>query len=296
MRVMTRGDLDGLASLVLLSLVEDIGEIVFAHPKDVQDGLVPAGPEDIVVNLPFVKGCGMWFDHHISEDEKQAEIGPFKGAFAVAPSTARVIHDHYKSPAFAAYRTMLEETDRLDAAQLTMADVTAPKDWILLGLTLDPRSGFGPEFQKYFRWLVEYVKELPIEKVLEHAEVKKRCTRVVSEQEAFKTVLKQHARLDGTVILTDLRGVDMRSQPVGNRFLVFTVFPKGTVEVRIFKGKQGNTVMAVGHSIFNRTCTVNVGELMAKYGGGGHRGAGTCQVEAARAETVLAEIIRTLKH
>jgi nanoRNase/pAp phosphatase (c-di-AMP/oligoRNAs hydrolase) len=33
--------------------------------------------------------------------------------------------------------------------------------------------------------------------------------------------------------------------------------------------------MVLGHSIFNRTCTTNLGELAARYGGGGHRGAGS---------------------
>jgi nanoRNase/pAp phosphatase (c-di-AMP/oligoRNAs hydrolase) len=52
---------------------------------------------------------------------------------------------------------------------------------------------------------------------------------------------------------------------------------------------------AVGHSIFNRTSRTNVGELMARYGGGGHRGAGTCLLEARQADAQIAEIIATMK-
>ena len=81
MRVLTRGDLDGLTSAVLISLVEKVTEIRFAHPKDVQDGKIPCDAEDVVVNLPYVKGCGMWFDHHVSEKGKLDGIGQFKGAF-----------------------------------------------------------------------------------------------------------------------------------------------------------------------------------------------------------------------
>lgn len=294
MRILTRGDLDGLTSSVLLTLAEKITEIRFAHPKDVQDGKVPCDAEDIVVNLPYVKGCGMWFDHHVSEEAKLDEIGPFKGRFAVAPSAARVVYDHYRKPEFDRFKDLLEATDRLDSAQLTREDVADPKGWILLGYTLDPRTGLGPEFQKYFRWLVEYVKELPIEKILQHPEVKKRCDRVLREQEEFKQVLRAHTRLDGNVILTDFR--DVQNAPVGNRFLVYTLYPEGNVEVRIFWGKERKTVnVAVGHSIFNRTCRVSCGELCARYGGGGHFGAGTCQLDPARAEAQIAEIVSVLK-
>ena len=252
MRVLTRGDLDGLTSAVFISLVEKVTEVKFAHPKDVQDGRVPCDAEDVVVNLPYVPGCGLWFDHHVSEKGK------------------------------------------LDAAKLTKLDVTNPKGWILLGYTIDPRTGLGPEFQKYFRWLVEYVKEVPLAKILKHPEVKKRADRVIKEQAAYKKLLKTVSKADGSVIVTDLR--EVKAEVVGNRFLVYTMYPKCNVEVRIFRGKGGETVnCAIGHSIFNRTCKVSAGDLCASYGGGGHFGAGTCQLPLATAAAQIQEIIAKLK-
>jgi len=292
MRILTRGDLDGLTSSMLLTLVEKITEIRFAHPKDVQDGKIPVTTEDIIVNLPFVPGCGMWFDHHVSETRKLEDIGTFKGRFEVAPSAARVVANFYKSPEFARFSDLLEATDKIDAARLTPDDVSNPRAWILLAYTLDPRTGLGPDFQKYFRWLVEYVKEVPVEKILKHPEVKKRCDRVLTEQDQFTKFLKKHSKLNGNIIITDLRGV--RDVPVGNRFLVFSLFPKGNVEMRVFGGLEGRVVVAAGHSIFNRTCDVNIGELLSRYGGGGHRGAGTCQLEAANAERQFREIVAAL--
>ena len=294
MRILTRGDMDGLTSSVLLTLVETITEIRFAHPKDVQDGKVECTEEDIVVNLPYVKGCGLWFDHHTSEEGKLEDIGEFKGRFEVSPSAARVIAHHYNRPEFENYDEMLEYTDRIDAANLTEEEVAAPEGWILLAYTLDPRTGLGPEFRKYFRWLVEYVKEVPLAKVLQHPEVKKRCDRVLQEHDEHKAMLEKRARLDGNVILTDFRG--QRNLPVGNRFLVYTLFPEGNVEARIHDGKGGVTVnVAMGHSIFNRTCKVNIGDLCQQYGGGGHPGAGTCQLAHELADGQISEIIDILK-
>jgi hypothetical protein len=293
MRVLTRGDLDGLTGTVLLTLVEKIGEIRLAHPKDVQDGKVPCTKEDIIVNLPYVKGCGLWFDHHVSEEEKLPKIGKFKGAYKLAPSAARVIHDYYRHPDFARFKELLEATDRLDSAKLTVEDVTEPDGWIMLGYTLDPRSGLSPDFQKYFRWLVEFVKEVPIEKILKHAEVKKRVERLQKEQAEFERLLKKNSRQDGNVIVTDLR--EAKESLAGNRFLVYILYPEANVEVRMIRAKDGRVAFAIGHSIFNRTCKTNIGRLCASLGGGGHAGAGTCQVDGGEVDATLAKIVGQLK-
>jgi hypothetical protein len=300
MNVVTRGDWDGLVSCVMLSVVEDIRRIRFVHPKDVQDGLVEASEDDIVVNGPYVVGCGLWFDHHISEEDKVPEMGEFNGRFEMAPSCARVIYKHYveKNPKNAKklepHLALLEAADKLDSAQLTMEDVTNPQGWVLLGLTIDPRSGLGPEFRQYFRWLVEYVKELPMEKVMQHREVKRRCDRVREENEEYKEILAKHAWVEDNVIVVDFRGV--YPKPVGPRFLVFTMFPEANVEVRIFEGLEGIVVVAVGHSIFNRTCDVDVGNLLREYGGGGHRGAASTQLPAEDVEGKIQEIVNRLRN
>jgi len=285
--------MDGITSVVLLSLVEDVTEIAFAHPRDMQEGKIPVTGNDIITNLPYVEHCGIWFDHHISEEEKIGDIGEFRGRLAVAPSTARVIYDYYQHPEFERFKDLLEATDRVDSANLTPEDVVNPSGWILLGLTLDPRSGLGSGFRDYFRWLAEYVKGVPVEKVLQHPEVNKRCQQLLQEQEEFKELLEEHSRQEGIVIITDLRG--MKQMPAGNRFLVYTMYPEANVEVRLFPGLLNNTVVAVGHSTFNRTCKVSLGKLMAEYGGGGHEGAATCQLSDENADAKIAEIIERLK-
>jgi hypothetical protein len=293
MRVFTRGDMDGLTSVILLSLAEDVTEIAFAHPKDMQDGKIPVTDYDIITNLPYVAGCALWFDHHSSEDEVAAATISFKGSFAIAPSAARVIYKYYKRPEFEKYAELLKATDKLDSADLTIEDVSNPFGWILLGLTLDPRSGLGAGFRDYFKKVVDYAKAMPLDKILEQPDVKTRCQRILKEQEAFKRILMDHSHQENNVIITDFRGV--KDIPAGNRFLVFTLYPGANVEARIFPGALSNTVVAVGQSIFNRTCKTDLGKLMAKYGGGGHRGAATCQLPNAEADRKIAEIIKRLK-
>ncbi len=258
-----------------------------------QDGKVPITEDDVIVNLPYVPGAGMWFDHHSSQEQMIDVAGDFKGRYEVAPSAARVIYEYYDSPKLKPYDEMLVEVDRVDSADLNMEDVTDPEGWVLLPHTCDPRSGLA-RFQDYFTLLVDLItKQTPIEEIMEHPEVKSRTEKLLGDQEDFAKSQMELSHLDGNVIVTDLRG--KRDLPSGNRFLIYTLFPEGNVQARIFGGINNSTVVAVGHSIFNRTCKTNVGEFLNGYGGGGHRGAGTAQFDADVAEERVNEVIAKLK-
>ena len=78
----------------------------------------------------------------------------------------------------------------------------------------------------------------------------------------------------------------------GRRFHIYATFPECNISIHQLNGfKNQNTVFATGTSIFDRSCQSNVGELMLKYGGGGHDAAGTCQIDNDRATEVLAELV-----
>ncbi len=266
MRVITRGDLDGLACTVFLTVMHDVTDIRFAHPRDMQEGEVVVTADDIVVNLPYVEGCGMWFDHHGSEADRVDVQGDFKGKYGVAPSAARLIYDYYDSPDLRPFEEMLGFVDRIDSADLSVEDVTAPEGWVQLGYTCDPRLGLG-RFQDYFHLLVDLVKtQTPIEEILAHAEVRARVEALEDDQVRFSAFMVSNSVVEGNVIVTDLR--DKRDAPTGNRLPVYTRFEDVNVQARIFYGINNTTVVALGHSIFNRTCQTDVGELLGEYGGG----------------------------
>ena len=62
MRLVTRGDLDGLASSVIITSMESIDDILLVHPQDITDRRVRIASDDILVNVPFDPACGKWFD------------------------------------------------------------------------------------------------------------------------------------------------------------------------------------------------------------------------------------------
>jgi hypothetical protein len=302
MRLITRSDFDGLACAVLLREVESIDSVEFVHPKDVQDGRVAVGRNDILTNLPYVAGVGLWFDHHSSEIIRNEETATYRGRFEVAPSAARVVFRHYGPARLARYETLLASVDKSDAAQLTIEDVTHPAGWMLLSFVMDPRTGlaYHREYRISNRELMEKMIDLIArhpddpDAVLADPDVKERVDRYFAQQAEFERVTRESSRLDGNVIFTDLRGKG--EPPAGNRFLVYTMYPEANVQVRVFDGRKGAFVVcAVGHSIFNRTSKTDVGALMDRYGGGGHRGAGTCQLSLAEADAKIAEIVETIR-
>lgn len=64
MRLVARGDLDGVTSAVLLSTMEQIDSIELIHPQDITDKKFKITGNDIMANLPYHPDCSMWFDHH----------------------------------------------------------------------------------------------------------------------------------------------------------------------------------------------------------------------------------------
>jgi nanoRNase/pAp phosphatase (c-di-AMP/oligoRNAs hydrolase) len=86
----------------------------------------------------------------------------------------------------------------------------------------------------------------------------------------------------------------MTPVPNGNRFLIYSLFPDTVVNLKIYH-EHDRTVVKIGHSIINRHCNVNVGRLLANYGGGGHQGAGACRLSNEAVEPKLSQIIDILK-
>ena len=106
-------------------------------------------------------------------------------------------------------------------------------------------------------------------------------------------MVNEYTIVDGNLIISDLRGVD----PIysGNRFLIYSMFPKQNISVWIVSGRGGQGCSAaVGYSILNRSATLDVGSLMLKYHGGGHKKVGTCQFSDEEMETELPKMLEEL--
>jgi len=303
MRLVTRLDFDGIVCSVLLLEKGVIDCFKFVHPKDVQDGRVEATPDDVVANVPYIPGCGLWFDHHASEEERlELQKLEYRGSSRTAPSAAQVIWDYYGGvQSFGSrFLPLLWAVNKSDSAELTKEEILNPTGWILLSYLVDPRTGLGRftdfrvDHQQFMMELIDYCRTKPIAEILELPDVKERADRYFDQQKQFEQMLKQSCQVCDNVIITNLLQQD--TVHAGNRFLVFALYPRQNIELRILwgKGKQ-NVVFAVGHSILNRTCRTNVGSLMLQYGGGGHTKVGTCQIPVGQWQRIQSELVERIR-
>ena len=300
MRLLTRSDFDGLICAVLLKEAGVMDEWTFVHPKDVQDGKVTCGPDDVLANVPYAPGCGLWFDHHSSETDRLGVID-FAGASQPYPSCARVIWEYYGGhktfpPRF---DEMLSQVDRCDSGDLTPDDVAHPSGWVLLSFVMDPRTGLGryrdyriSNYQLMMR-LVDLCRAEPVETILTDPDVAERVNRYFEQEAQFSAMLQARSRVVGKVLVIDLR--EQEEIFTGNRFTAYALFPQTNVSVQVIWGKaKQNVVLTVGKSIFDRSNPEDIGRLMLSHGGGGHRNVGTCQVPEFQAERVIDDVVAIL--
>lgn len=296
-RLVTRSDFDGLVCAVLLKDLGILDDIKFVHPKDMQDGKIEIGPNDITTNLPYVDGAHLAFDHHLSETirvgKKDNHIIDPK-----APSAARVVYDYYGGKArFPSISDeMMTAVDQADSAQYAKDDILAPKDWTLLNFLMDARTGLG-RFRDFrvsnyqlMMDLIDYCRNHSIEQILALPDVKERVDLYFDQEKRFIEQIDRCSTVRGNVVVLDLRNEE--TIWAGNRFMIYALHPECNISIHVLWGlKQQNTVLACGKSILDRSSKTNVGELMLQYGGGGHQAAGTCQVDNDKANATLDEIV-----
>src|SRR5918997_4972928 len=300
-RLVTRSDFDGLVCAALLKKLGMLEDILFVHPKDMQDGKVETRPTDITTNLPYVENVHLAFDHHDSEVERLAgEVNPDNHVIdPAARSAARVVYDYFGgAEKFGTdpWDELLWAVDKADSADFREEEILDPAGWILLSFLMDPRTGLGRfrEFRisnyQLMMQLIDAVTEMSVEEILRTPDVAERVALYREHSERAIDQIRRRARVHGDLVVLDIRDEDT-IHPT-NRFMIYALFPQCRVSLHVLWGlKQQNTVFAVGKSILDRTSPVDIGDLMLEYGGGGHDAAGTCQVENDAAEKVLGELV-----
>ena len=280
-----------------------IDEIKFVHPKDVQDGKVELTKNDITTNLPYDPRVAIAFDHHESEEErlKAIETG---GKLIIDPkarSAARVVYDYYggKKTFPRISDDLMAAVDKGDSADFTMDEILNPKGWVLLHYLMDARTGLG-RFHDFrisnyalMMQLIDYCLEHDIDEILELPDVKERVDLYFEQADLFKAQLQRIAKVYDKVVVLDLR--DEEVIHAGNRFMIYALYPEAQISVHVAWGfRKQNTAVMIGKSIINKESTVDIGALCLRYGGGGHRNAGTCQLENDQVDQLLPEIIAAL--
>jgi len=302
-RLVTRSDFDGLACAMMLKELGLINEIKFVHPKDVQDGKIELSKNDITTNLPYDPRVSISFDHHESEEERLKAI-EYGGKLIIDPkarSAARVVYDYYggKNTFKHISDDLMEAVDKGDSADFSMDEILNPSGWVLLHYLMDARTGLG-RFHQFrisnydlMMKLIDYCPDHTIDEILELPDVKERVDLYFEQADLFKEQLQRIAKVYDKVVVLDLRNEEVIH--AGNRFMIYALYPETQISIHVAWGFQKqNTAVMIGKSIVNKASKADIGALCLKYGGGGHRNAGTCQLDNDKVDAQLPEIIAAL--
>jgi len=301
-RLVTRSDFDGLVCAVLLNELDLIDDILFVHPKDMQDGKIEITERDITTNLPYVPGAHLVFDHHESETVRNSGRRDVNHIIeAHAPSAARVVYNHYGGKATFPRITeeMMVAVDQADSAQYSREDILNPQGWVLLNYLMDSRTGLG-RFKEFrisnyalMMDLIKYCRDHTIEEILALPDVQERVALYHDHAARAKEQILSCATQIGNLVVLDLRPED--TIWATNRFMIYALFPTANISIHVMWGLQKqNTVFATGKSILDRGSKTHVGNLMLEFGGGGHAAAGTCQIANEKADAMLQMLVQRI--
>lgn len=300
-RLVTRSDFDGLVCAVVLEQLNMIDDILFVHPNDMQEGRVDITDNDITTNLPYVPGCYLSFDHHMSEIKRIGQKHDNHIIIPEAPSAARVVYEYYGGAEGLpnVSTELMDAVDQGDSAQYNMDEVLNPDRWALINFIMDSRTGLGrfrgfriPNYELMMN-LIEYCQDHTIEQILEIEDVRERVVFYKEQAELFKDQVERCSTVHGNLVVLDL--LEEETVYVGNRFMIYALRPECNISMHVMWGRdKQNVVFAVGKSIFDRSSKTDVGDLMLKYGGGGHHAAGTCQADPLLADTVRNALIQKI--
>jgi nanoRNase/pAp phosphatase (c-di-AMP/oligoRNAs hydrolase) len=141
--------------------------------------------------------------------------------------------------------------------------------------------------------LPDLLRSKSVDEILALPDFQERVEVYREENEKYRQLLNKIATTEGDAILIDMRGC--QDVPVGNRFMEYTLFPEQNISIRIADGRNKEFAMiSIGHSIINRSSSLDVGGLALKFGGGGHKKVGTCQVPYEDVDSVVKQMLQTI--
>lgn len=277
MDLLTHTDLDGVASAYFIKKHNNIENIYFAQPNQINEGTVKMPEEFILTDLPYHEKCSMWFDHHASSKTTKKFEGKFDGK---APSAAQVICDYYKDYED---KEILEEVNKADTASFSLKELRNPKDWVLLYYTLDTTQN-----ENFLKIIIEEMKN-GMKGIQNNPIIMEKMNEKRDELKIGDEYLKKNNVIEGRVLECDFRNSGLSYS--ANR--IFAVYPE--IEYAfLLKRKQNKTAISIRANSLMRTNEKDLGDIMKKFGGGGHKSAAAVLIEDDKVSTVEKTIFKNL--
>ena len=272
--------------------------ILITEPRQIRDGKIQLTKNDVVADLPIpATEVYRAFDHH-SGASKNIVRGDWFILNPNAPSCARVIYDEYEKtyPAIRKWEQMVYWADKIDSANMTMQEYETETPYNKISITL---SSFDKELDKfYIRYLINKILKCEdLEKVSKLDWVNERYKYRQYSAKRWREIIRGYLKEEDGIIIMDLRE-SKDFLPKGNYWELYKMYPDASVSVRLVNNNiKGETMISLSENMFHKGRNkVHLGELAAKYQGGGHFGAAGLNVSIDKADKTLKEIIKEIKN
>lgn len=94
-RLLTKSNLDGIVSAILLKHLDIIEDVTFIHEEEMIKGDIEVSLNDITVNLPYTRGVHQAFDYHDKSCKHDIMMNENHIFDTTAESASSVIYAHY---------------------------------------------------------------------------------------------------------------------------------------------------------------------------------------------------------
>jgi hypothetical protein len=254
----------------------------------------------IVVDFSYHPGATWWFDHHESPFKKEIWKKKFKPSkfrqygpkyWSACHFVEAVLRRDFGWKPPAHFKELVKWLDIIDGARYASVKQTLViKDAALeIDLFIDETH----RDRKNTVWMVDLLSRKSFQEIARLPKVKRAAARAKKDIAKSLAWYKKNVKPIGTVSFVDIQRI--RFKPL--RFAPYYVYPKTRYAVRLgWKGSLHH--VGVGFNPWIRSGnTINIGTLLKRYGGGGHRDVGAVDFKKRTdAERAVNEIIGILNH
>lgn len=284
-KILTHDDLDGVVSAVLLSIALKTNKIKF----DSDNHKCKVDKNTVVADLFYHNGCGLWFDHHISNKINKK----FKGKFVLEKSCARIIYNYFNKKFPNYYKKLVDQTDKADSGGYNLNNIkTYDKIYLL------DRVGFLSPFNNrkenlffLYRLFNYFRNQNDLNEIFKDEFIKKITNRVKKVDSKSLSFIKNKGMIKNKTLLID----SSDKMRIFNPFFIYTKYPECKYLVIITKRKDKTGILIIFNKFYKTKNISNIGKILKKYGGGGHKVIGGCRINPKNKEKVLEEILKQLK-
>lgn len=284
-KILTHDDLDGVVSAVLLSIKLKTNKVKF----DTYNHKCKVDKKTVVADLFYHKGCGLWFDHHLSNKINKK----VKGKFALEKSCAHIIYNYFDKKFPNYYKELVDKTDKADSGDYNLKDIKNYDKIYLLDRVgfLSPFKNRNENLLFLYKLFNHFRNQRNLDDLFKNKFIKKITDKVKELDKKSLSFIRKKEIIKNKTLVVD----SSDKMRIFNPFFIYTKYLKCKYVIIITKRQNKIGILVIFNKFYKTKNISNIGEILKKYGGGGHKVIGGCRINKKDKNKILDEILKQLK-